>query len=126
MQPCNVLTHREGISIDADLLAGLFAALGDELAEHCIAETLNALSAGIADLSLGHIQTNGTEVAVLAARISRQAETIGLSTLARVAGDVVTSCGQLDRASIAATLARLARVAEQALAELGDLRSTLR
>lgn len=117
-----LLKQRESVRLDADRIEALYMQLGEANAEDVMCRALEELA-----LRLGH-----AERCYRAARLDEMrkcsrsliaiSEQVGLSVLARVAGDV-TRCIDIDDGNaLAATFTRLVRIAESSLCEIWNMR----
>lgn len=95
--------------------------LGELRAEAEVAHALDRLSALLDEV--GRISASGDHLhleEVLAALV-RDAQMIGMATLARVGRDVLDCIDSGDRTALAATLARLMRVGDRSIHAIWDL-----
>lgn len=94
--------------------------IGEIGAEAEVAAALDRITA-----ALGRLGAQGCPVFVpglrpLVAQIARDAQLIGMASLARVAGDVLSCLDTGDRVGAAATLARLDRVGDRSVHAIWD------
>ncbi|PRY93342.1 hypothetical protein BCF33_2210 [Hasllibacter halocynthiae] len=109
---------RERVGFDPARLGRLYDELGREGAERAVAGALEVLRARLA--RIGDIPPEEDEALARAARgMVGVAEEAGLSTLARVAGDLSGAARRRDRRAAAAIRARLERVGELCLRAYG-------
>lgn len=126
MQVCHVLSHREGVSFDIDRLMTLYGTLGVDLADAHVAAVMRAIEDALPQLCECIRRADFARASARSAALSASAATVGMSTLSRVAADFAHACDRGDMAALAATLARLQRIAERSTAELCDLHQSLR
>lgn len=121
-----VLRHNEGIRIDPDRLAGLYAELGDLEADRAICRAIKEISAQIAAMQRFAVSAtldNDDRHALIRAAetVIRAANRLGLKSLVRVAADVIAASAQANSPALAATMARLARIGDRSLTAAWDL-----
>ncbi len=107
--------------LDPDRLDALFDQLGETGAEDIVCRAIEELAA-----RLSHAERCSREGRIEEMRKSTRsliaiADQIGMSLLARVAGDVTASIDTGDHVSLAATFARLLRIGERSLCEIWDV-----
>lgn len=114
------LRPEEPARFDPDRLEELCRRIGEVRAEaevalalHRISEELPALSATLRD--------RPGDFAGLLGQIIRDADLIGMASLARVARDVLDCFARRNEVALAATLARLDRVGERSIHAVWDL-----
>lgn len=117
-----VLRHEEGIRLNPDPLVALYAELGENGAERVICRAVEELAARLSEM-LRHADSGDDAALARSARLAAKvADQVGMSTLARVAGEVVGVTERHDLTAQAAILARLMRIGERSLAAVWDLR----
>jgi HPt (histidine-containing phosphotransfer) domain-containing protein len=118
----SVLRHEEGVRLDPTCLVELYARLGEERAEHMMGMLMEDLATRLAEVD--RFVLDGHEAALIrcAERLSLVARDIGMTTLARVARDVVIATREGDRTAQAATAARLCRTGDRSFAAIWDIR----
>jgi hypothetical protein len=117
-----VLRHEEGIRLNPDPLVALYAELGENGAERVICRAVEELAARLSEM-LRHADSGDGAALVRSARLAAKvADQVGMSTLARVAGDVVGATERHDLTAQAAILARLMRIGDRSLTAVWDLR----
>jgi len=109
------------VRLDPERLEALFEQLGDTGAEDIVCRALEALAA-----RLGHADRSFREHRIKDMRKDTRsliaiADQIGMSLLARVAGDVIASIDAGDHIALGATFARLLRIGERSLCEIWDV-----
>lgn len=111
----------EPIGLERSNLESLFLQLGRSGAENVVCRAMEELAVRLSDLPglyrNGHLE----ELAKLSRSLIGIAEQIGLTTLARVAGDVAYCAGTGDAAALGATLARLERIGDRSLTAVWDI-----
>ena len=95
--------------------------LGPIAAEDLISRTMEDLAVLLAQAGRAYEAGELNAVMVHAGRISEQAHHIGMTKLARVAGDVITLAHSQDGAALAAVVERLSRLGEKSLMAVWDL-----
>lgn len=117
-----ILRHDEGVRLNSDAIMALFAELGEAAAEKVIYRAADELAARLAEL-LRFADKNQSEAMVRSARLlAKVAEQLGMTILAEVAYDVVTSTEAGDTPAQAATIARLVRIGDRSLSAIWALR----
>lgn len=115
------LVHDEGVRLDGDRLVALYAELGEAGAEAVICRAMEDLAATLADLQRLAARCDLVQMPGHAQLLARIGDDIGMTTLARVAGDVATCALRGDLAALAAVLARLVRIGDRSLTAVWDL-----
>lgn len=117
-----VFFRDEPVRLDPDALQILIERLGEQGANDVVCRAMEELAIRLSDLPAlfraGHL----TELGRLAHSLIGISKQVGLTSLARVAGDVVECTRRGDTVALAATLARLERTGEQSLSTIWDLR----
>ena len=108
--------------MDMETLARLHAVLGAKAAGDLIAVAREDLAHRLDAVAMAHVDCDFDGLARAARRIRRIAVEIGLPDLRRVADHVVDCLEQEEPTALAATVARLGRVGDKALAQVGGLR----
>lgn len=122
MTEVSVLRLSEGVRVDARRVYEIYDQLGESAAEVVIGRSMEELAVALSDLEGRNGREDAGHVTHLADRIAALAWQVGLTTLARVAADVV-ACGEdRDQAAFSATQARLQRVASRSLTAIWDVR----
>ncbi|MDO5657595.1 MAG: hypothetical protein Q4G36_04660 [Paracoccus sp. (in: a-proteobacteria)] len=118
MKKIETLAVDENVRIDLcriDRITEGLGGAGDDL----IGDALEQIALGVNRLRLAARDGHFATVEAEAARLSRLAEQLGLVSLAHVAADVSSCTRRRDGPALAATLARVRRVTNRSLAELG-------
>lgn len=115
------LVHEENVRLDTDRLGALYRQMGEAGAEEVVCRAIEELA-----VRLSHCQRVWRKADDIALRKSARsliaiADQIGMSALARVAGDVTVAVDAGDRVAQAATLSRLMRTGERSLTAVWDL-----
>lgn len=121
MEQVTLLKQRESVRLDADRIEALYLQLGEANAEDVVCRALEELA-----LRLGHAERCYRAAQLSCMRkCSRSliaiSEQIGMPLLARVADDVTQCIDTGDRNALAATFARLLRIAECSLCEIWEM-----
>lgn len=101
----------------------IYAELGEAAGDRALQEAMARLAAELTGMQrfAALRETEALERAALA--IAKGSAEIGLQSLARVAGDVAAASARGDLPAVAATLARLLRLADRSLCALWELKS---
>lgn len=111
----------ESVRLDSARLIELYARLGEAEAEAVIARAMGEIAARMGEMERLAQDRQFRTLALASARLCALAERIGMTTMARVAADVLRAALSGDRHSRAATLARLVRIADRSVLAVGDL-----
>ena len=108
----------EQVRVDPDRLGALYYNLGEAGAENAVCRAMETLALRLGELP--RLRDSGDLEALgrAARRMVGIAEEIGMTTLARVAGDVENACSYGDATAAAATSARLSRIGDRSLTAL--------
>jgi hypothetical protein len=119
----NVIELRldEIIRLDRDQLEVLYAQLGPAGADNLVAHAMEELAVELARLEKRHKAGQIEEVRKGARSLIAIAQQTGMTSLARVARDVLDLTGSNDSAAYAAATARLLRIGERSLVAVWDL-----
>ena len=115
------IAPQERPGLDASQLEALCAELGVPAAEDVLCRAMEELGARLCQVHEDHAKGKRPEMLTGLRRIRAIADQIGLSGVARVAGDVLSCMAHHDGVAEAATMARLARIGERSLSALWDL-----
>lgn len=115
------LLQAETIRLDQEQLGALYAELGESGAEDVVCRAIEELA-----VRLSHCERHWRDKDYTALRKSARsliaiAEQIGMTALARVAGDVTIAADNGDFPALSATLFRLVRIGERSLMAVWDL-----
>jgi hypothetical protein len=116
------LRHDEGVRLDPDCLAELYADLGEHRAERVFGTAVEDISARLGDLERAAQLRDVAGLVRAADRLAHVARQVGMTSVVRVAGDVLIAARAGDVAAIGATAARLARIGDRSLAAVWDIR----
>jgi hypothetical protein len=95
--------------------------LGELRAEAEVAHALDRLSALLDEVGRISASRDHTHLEEVLAALVRDAQLIGMATLARVGRDVLDCVDSGDRTALAATMARLMRVGDRSIHAIWDL-----
>lgn len=117
-----MLCREEPLKLDPERLAALCLEIGEARAPDLLAQAMQELSERVLR-GKGLLRTGRlSELAPCAEGVARIAEPMGLIGLVGVAADVVSLSETGDRVALAATLARLERIANRSLRMVWSLR----
>lgn len=117
------LRQDEPLRLDSERLAELYIEMGEARARVAIGRAMEDMAITLERLK-GYLRAGRLrDLGASAARITTIADPLGLSSLSRVAGDVSIVAGRKDRVALAATMARLDRVAARSLKMVVDLQN---
>lgn len=122
MVELSILRHEEGVRLDPDKLVELYARFGSVEAEAIISRSVEDLVKQVAEIERSAADDCMAGILSSAARMKLVAGDIGMTTLARVAGDMADTTAYHDTAGQAAVLSRLSRIADRSMSEIWDLR----
>ena len=111
----------ESVRLESDRLSVLYHQHGERNAEDVIGRALEELAVRLAHCERLWRCENWGEMRKCARSLIAISEQIGMTTLARVAGDVTLAIDSCDMPAIAATLSRLSRIGEGSLTAVWDL-----
>ncbi|WP_432686211.1 hypothetical protein [Roseovarius tibetensis] len=107
--------------LDPHRLDVLFDQLGETGAEDIVCRALEELAARLGHADRCYRDRRLDEMRKSSRSLVAIADQIGMSLLARVAGDVTASIDAGDSNALAATFARLLRIGERSLCEICDV-----
>lgn len=114
------LEHKESVRLDSDRLAGLYRQLGDTNAVDVLCRTIEELAVRLSNCERFWRQRDWAGLRKCAKSLVAISEQVGMTALARVAGDVAQNVDAGDAVAIGATLNRLIRVGEGSLTAVWD------
>lgn len=114
------LEQTETVRLDRDRLGALYRQLGEDGAEDVVCRAIEELAARLSICERLWRDGNGPGLSKCARSLIAIAEQIGMSALARVAGDVCAAVDAGDDAAAGATLFRLIRTGERSLSAVWD------
>ncbi|MCX8952650.1 hypothetical protein OU790_04300 [Ruegeria sp. NA] len=114
------LEHKESVRLDSDQLSGLYRQLGDKNALDVLCRTIEELAVRLSNCERFWRQREWAELRKCARSLVAISEQVGMTVLARVAGDVAQAVDAGDAVAAGATLGRLIRVGERSLTAVWD------
>lgn len=124
MERVTLLQQRERVRLDADRLDVLYRQLGDRGAEDVVCRALEEIAARLARAERDFRAARHAEMRKGCRSLIAMADQMGMPLLARVAGDVTGCIDTGDGTALAATFARLTRIAECSLCEIWDMQES--
>ncbi|MBC7133791.1 MAG: hypothetical protein H5U16_11900 [Roseovarius sp.] len=115
------LQQREEVRLDTDRLEILYRQLGESGAENVVCRALEEIAARLAQAERDYRAAQFAQMRKNCRSLIAMADQVGMSLLARVAGDVTASIDAGDGIALAATFARLLRIADRSLCEIWDV-----
>lgn len=115
------LQQKERVRLDADRLETLYRQLGERGAEDVVCRALEEIAARIAQAEHDFRAARFVEMRKGCRSLIAMADQIGMAMLARVADDVTGCIDAGDGIALAATFARLRRIADRSLCEIWDM-----
>ncbi|QJF49855.1 hypothetical protein [Roseobacter ponti] len=112
---------KETVQVDQDRLGALYAELGEAGAEDIVCRAMEELALRLSHCSRLYTAQNNDDLRKCARSLIAIADQIGMSVLARVAGDVTRAVDGNDAPALAAVMARLLRIGDQSLTAIWDL-----
>ena len=119
----SVLKPGTGLQMDPEPLGDIYRSLGPEAAERAVCRTLEDVALRLSRLFDLKAASAWSSMGEVARRTARVAEQIGLTEVARAARHVGVTADQGDGVALEATLARLERAYDMALAEIWDFQN---
>lgn len=110
--------------LDPYRLDALFDQLGETGAEDIVCRALEELAARLSHAERCYREGRIEDMRKSSRSLIAIADQVGMSLLARVAGDVTASIDAGDHIALAATFARLLRIGERSLCEIWDVQGT--
>ncbi|WP_170588203.1 hypothetical protein [Ruegeria arenilitoris] len=114
------LEQKESVSLDPDRLNGLYRQLGDTNAVDVLCRTVEELAVRLSNCERLWRQRDWAGLRKCAKSLVAISEQVGMTALARVAGDVARTVDAGDAVATGATLSRLIRVGERSLTAVWD------
>ena len=114
------LEHKETVRLDPDRLNALCSQLGDQNALDVLCRTVEELAVRLSNCERFWRQRDWKGLRKCARSLVAIAEQVGMTALARVAGDVAQNVDAGDAVATGATLSRLIRVGEKSLTVIWD------
>jgi hypothetical protein len=116
-----VLRREESVRVDPDRLGALYMQLGEHGAEDVVCRAVEELAVRLTDCERLWRASDLAGLSKSARTVAAISEQVGMTALARVAGDVSATAGTFDAVAQAATLGRMMRVGERSLTAVWDL-----
>ncbi|TMV06934.1 hypothetical protein FGK63_12505 [Ruegeria sediminis] len=116
------LEQKESVRLDPERLGSLYRRLGDSDAEDVVCRAIEELAVRLSNCERMWRRQDWAELRKCARSLVAISEQIGMTVLARVAGDVSGSVDAGDHVATSATLFRLIRVGERSLSAVWDQR----
>ena len=114
------LEQKESVRLDPDRLSGLYRQLGDTNAVDVLCRTVEELAVRLSNCERLWRQRDWAGLRKCAKSLVAISEQVGMTALARVAGDVARTVDAGDAVATGATLSRLIRVGERSLTAIWD------
>ncbi|WP_170457071.1 hypothetical protein [Ruegeria arenilitoris] len=114
------LEQKESVRLDPDRLNGLYRQLGDRNAVDVLCRTVEELAVRLSNCERLWRQRDWAGLRKCAKSLVAISEQVGMTALARVAGDVARTVDAGDAVATGATLSRLIRVGERSLTAVWD------
>ncbi|UAB88725.1 hypothetical protein I5192_16090 [Ruegeria sp. SCSIO 43209] len=114
------LEQKEPVRLDPDRLSSLYNQLGDTNAMDVLCRTVEELALRLSNCERFWRQRDWAGLRKCAKSLVAISEQIGMTALARVAGDVACTVDAGDAVATGATLSRLIRVGERSLTAVWD------
>lgn len=115
-----MLEQKESVRLDADRLSNLYRQLGDANAMDVLCRTIEELAVRLSNCERFWRQRDWVGLRKCARSLVAIADQIGMTALARVAGDVAGALDAGDMVATGATLNRLIRIGERSLTAVWD------
>nr|WP_217351836.1 hypothetical protein [Ruegeria sp. HKCCD8929] len=115
------LVQNESVRLDPERLGGLYSQLGDAGAEDVVCRAIEELAVRLSNCERLWRQQDWLDLRKSARSLIAISDQIGMTALARVAGDVTEAVDSGDPVATSATLFRLIRVGERSLTAVWDL-----
>lgn len=112
----------EGVRLDRDRVAALYARFGSRRAERIISDAVDELTIRLVDMQRFADSRKPASLRRSAEHLVETARNVGMTTLVQVTADVLASIAAGDGRALEATLARLVRVGNRSLSGVWDLR----
>ncbi|RYH06415.1 hypothetical protein [Tropicimonas sp. IMCC6043] len=116
-----ILHHEEPVRLDPDSLEARYSELGPAGAENVVCRAMEELALRLSDLAALHRAGRLDQLARIARSMVAIAGQVGLTSFARVAGDVARCAQSGDPIALGATLCRLERIGDLSLTAVWDM-----
>ncbi len=114
------LEHKESVRLDPERLNGLCGQLGDQNALDVLCRTVEELAVRLSNCERYWRRRDWVSLRKCARSLVAISEQVGMTALARVAGDVAHNVDVGDAVATGSTLSRLIRVGEKSLTVIWD------
>ncbi|MDZ7711227.1 MAG: hypothetical protein U5K36_15100 [Roseovarius sp.] len=121
MEQVTALQPAEQVRLDADRLEALYIQLGTRGAEDVVCRALEEIAGRLARAEHDYRAARFTGMRKACRGLVGMADEVGMALMARVARDVTMAIDAGDGTALAATFARLLRIAERSLCEIWDM-----
>ena len=121
VEQVTALQPAERVRLDADRLEALYIQLGTRGAEDVVCRALEEIAGRLARAERDYRAARFAEMRKACRGLVGMADEVGMALMARVARDVTTAIDAGDGTALAATFARLLRIAERSLCEIWDM-----
>ncbi|WP_371169510.1 hypothetical protein [Aliiroseovarius sp. 2305UL8-7] len=115
------LNLKESVHLDRSQFEALYVQLGPTTADKEVNQTLEELAISLANVQKSHRSGQVEEVRDHVRSLTKIANKLGMTSLGRVARDVLDLSRGHDPAGFAATLSRLSRIGERSLIAVWDI-----
>ena len=115
------LRHDEDVRLDTGHLMALYDDLGEAAADGVVGRAMDELAVRVAEMAAQRATADPGDFCRNARGLGRIAGQIGMSSFARVAQDVAECALAGDAVALAATWARLQRIADRSLVAVWDM-----
>ncbi len=115
------LCHRETVRLDRAQLERIYVQWGPVRADKEVNQALEELAIGMADVQKAHRQGQADQLCEQLRQLIAIANKLGLTSLGRVARDVLDLSAGSDLPAFNATVARLGRISERSLIAVWDI-----
>ena len=119
------LVQQEHVRLNPDRLESLYVQLGEAGAEDVVCRAIEELAVRLAHCERLWRARDFEGLRKASRSLIAIADQVGMTELARVAGDVTASIDAADMAALGATLFRLIRVGERSLLAVWDLQDVI-
>lgn len=121
MEQVAVISPSEKAGLDPERLEALYVRLGPTVGEDVVCRAMEELAYRLGHADRLFSRGDLAEMRKCTRALGAIAETVGMSSLCRVSGDVVQCIDDGDPVALAATLSRMARIGERSLYAVWDL-----
>ncbi|GHE96301.1 hypothetical protein GCM10016455_15810 [Aliiroseovarius zhejiangensis] len=115
------LSHRETVRLDRAQLERMYVQWGPVRADKEVNQALEDLAIGMAEVQKSHRQRRSDDLREQVRNLIAIANKIGMTSLGRVARDVLDLSDGTDEPAFHATVARLGRIGERSLIAVWDI-----